>query len=348
MLAHTRVSTTLPAGKHAGRPVVSGLSRMLSFTGVLQLLVAVGVSDVAAAPKIFCAAPIHDFGAISNTEKVQHEFHIQNQGESPLLIEKLKPGCGCTVANISAKTVEPGETATIRAQLDLRRKEGKQEKTIEVFSNDPARASMNLMFTGVSMAIVSATPQRIAPATLRAGQLTTNDVIVISLEEAPLVLSVLNTGNDHVRAEVVELPGSSNAQVRVTTDGKLPLGPTYGRISIRTNSESKPTVTIPYVYQVAGEISVHPPKLSFVLQDKALTQAITVGPGLIKEFDVTGVESPDKSVQVQIQKLRESRFRITLKNIIPREDLNEKSFKILTTAKNMAVVEVPITVISPN
>ena len=92
---------------------------------------------------------------------------------------------------------------------------------------------------------------------------------------------------------------------------------------------------------------MHPPKLSFVLQDKALTQAITVGPGLIKEFDVTGVESPDKSVQVQIQKLRESRFRITLENIIPREDLNVKSFKILTTAKNMAVVEAPITVISP-
>lgn len=318
------------------------------FAWVLGFLAAACASEVSGAPEIFCAEPNHNFGTLSNTEKIQHEFRIQNRGDSPLLIEKLKPGCGCTVADISTRTIPPGESASIRAELDLRRKEGEQEISIEVFSNDPKRPSMEFLFTGISQAMVSATPPRITSSTLRVGQSTTNDIHIVSREETPLLISELKTGNRHVRAELVETPGSSNAQVRVTMDGTLPLGPTYGRISIRSNSESKPVITIPFVYQVAGEISVHPRELSFVLQDKALSKTITVGPGLTKVFDVTSVESPDDSIQVKIQELRDNRFRINLRNVLPRKELNGKSFKIFTTVKNMEVVEIPIRVISIN
>ena len=105
---------------------------------------------------------------------------------------------------------------------------------------------------------------------------------------------------------------------------------------------------MPYRYSVIGEISVYPGELTLLDQQAALTRILTLGPGIVKEFDVTGVEVPDASIQAKVQSLNNNRYRIILSNIRPNQDLDGKHIKILTTAANMEEVLVPIRVIRRN
>ncbi|MFW5659430.1 MAG: DUF1573 domain-containing protein, partial [Bacteroidota bacterium] len=42
-------------------------------------------------------AMTHDFGSMKEGEVVEHTFNFKNVGKSDLIIQKVKPSCGCTV-----------------------------------------------------------------------------------------------------------------------------------------------------------------------------------------------------------------------------------------------------------
>ena len=64
----------------------------------------------------------HDFGEVSftgKTIKVSHTFQLRNRRGDPVVIESIIPGCGCTSAEASTLTVEPGGTVDIGISLGL-------------------------------------------------------------------------------------------------------------------------------------------------------------------------------------------------------------------------------------
>ena len=113
------------------------------------------ITDVippAAVPRIVCDEAVYNFGEKSNVEDVIHTFQIRNDGNATLEIKQARPACGCTVANISNKTVPPGETIQIETRLSLRGRVGQQHKTITVESNDPKTPALVLTLSGNALA----------------------------------------------------------------------------------------------------------------------------------------------------------------------------------------------------
>jgi hypothetical protein len=51
------------------------------------------------------------------------------------VIEKVQPGCGCTVADYPKEPIAPGQEGEIRAEFDTKGREGVQKKNITVFAN---------------------------------------------------------------------------------------------------------------------------------------------------------------------------------------------------------------------
>jgi hypothetical protein len=68
----------------------------------------------------------HDFGRIQPGEEVGARFSFENQGEGPLIIERVSTGCGCTVAEYSKEPVAPGESGFVEIIFDSRGKHGAQ------------------------------------------------------------------------------------------------------------------------------------------------------------------------------------------------------------------------------
>src|SRR5687768_16817628 len=57
---------------------------------------------------------LHDFGKITDGEKVEYSFRFKNSGKNPLIITNASASCGCTVPEKPEAPIKPGETGFIK------------------------------------------------------------------------------------------------------------------------------------------------------------------------------------------------------------------------------------------
>ena len=84
----------------------------------------------------------HDFGEITEGDKVTYNFEFKNTGDEPLVISKAQGSCGCTVPDWPREPIPVGGVAEIKVQYDSRGKgqpEGRAEnKRVTITANtDP-------------------------------------------------------------------------------------------------------------------------------------------------------------------------------------------------------------------
>ncbi len=77
----------------------------------------------------------YNFGTLIQGEKVAHSFRFTNTGDGNLVISNVGASCGCTAPKWSREPIAPGEIGFIEVVFDSRGREGKQIKTVKVFSN---------------------------------------------------------------------------------------------------------------------------------------------------------------------------------------------------------------------
>ena len=78
---------------------------------------------------------VHDFGTISEGDRVETEFIVKNIGDSDLMIYEAKGSCGCTVPEPPKEPIKPGDSAPIKVSFDSKGKPGSQEKTVTLKTN---------------------------------------------------------------------------------------------------------------------------------------------------------------------------------------------------------------------
>jgi len=100
------------------------------------------------APKIEFDNLNFEFGVIKPGEKADHEYLFKNTGKSDLIIRKVTPSCGCTVATLKNSVIKPGESSGISASFNSTGKSGNQSKTITVITNDPTNQHLVLWIKG--------------------------------------------------------------------------------------------------------------------------------------------------------------------------------------------------------
>lgn len=77
----------------------------------------------------------HDFGTITQGEKVSFTYKFKNTGKTDLIISSAKGSCGCTVPDYPKHPIEPGEEGKIDVVFDSEGKSGKQSKSVTIVAN---------------------------------------------------------------------------------------------------------------------------------------------------------------------------------------------------------------------
>jgi hypothetical protein len=78
----------------------------------------------------------HDFGEITEGEKVDHTFKFTNTGSEALIITNVQVTCGCTTPKGWPRDpIAPGKKAEIIVQFNSAGKIGRQNKVVTVVSN---------------------------------------------------------------------------------------------------------------------------------------------------------------------------------------------------------------------
>ena len=89
----------------------------------------------ASSPIITFIEKAHDFGDITEGEKVSYIFKFKNTGTAPLLISDVVSKCGCTSPQYSKVPVMPGGCGEITIIFNSAGKQGIYNKTVGIQSN---------------------------------------------------------------------------------------------------------------------------------------------------------------------------------------------------------------------
>lgn len=77
-----------------------------------------------------------DLGKVKKGAVVEISWHFKNAGNKPLIIQSVRPGCGCTVADKPEEPIAPGGTGIITGKFDSNNQsEGEHRKSIAVEAN---------------------------------------------------------------------------------------------------------------------------------------------------------------------------------------------------------------------
>jgi len=113
---------------------------------VLALSFAIGLGSIVAqetvsenkvpigGPQISIDKEVHDYGTIEQGAPGGCEFIVTNTGDSPLILNRCKGSCGCTVPECSGEPIPPGETAIVKVKYDTKRI-GSINKSVTIESN---------------------------------------------------------------------------------------------------------------------------------------------------------------------------------------------------------------------
>ena len=86
------------------------------------------------APAFKFEKEIINYGKIEKDADGKRAFVFTNTGNRPLIIEKVKGSCGCTVPTKPEAPIMPGETGTIKVKYATNRV-GRFSKTVTITSN---------------------------------------------------------------------------------------------------------------------------------------------------------------------------------------------------------------------
>lgn len=221
------------------------MGRILTLT-VLILTFSM-TAAAATSPELAIDRPVFDFGTIPQGKKVEHAFILYNRGGAPLTIRNTRTSCGCTVANVSSSIIQPGKSAEIKAAFDSSNFFGNVAKTVSVDTNDPKSPVLTLTLKGTVVEEIVVAPRQVNLGTLRIGTEKEVSITIENRGSKKLQLTDVKSSLSQVEVSVarnVINPGSTgtilvNATPR-DTDRVL-----SGYLTIKTNSQNKPLITIP-------------------------------------------------------------------------------------------------------
>ena len=77
----------------------------------------------------------HDYGKITQGEKVSYSFIFKNMGGSDLVISSAQGSCGCTVPHFPKEPIKPGQESKVDVVFNSADKSGLVEKTVTIVTN---------------------------------------------------------------------------------------------------------------------------------------------------------------------------------------------------------------------
>lgn len=84
----------------------------------------------------------HDFGRLTDGEKVEYSFKFTNEGDADLLISNCYGSCGCTVPEWPSEPIKPGKSGAIKVIFDSKGRPGTNNKKVTVLANTNPRTTV--------------------------------------------------------------------------------------------------------------------------------------------------------------------------------------------------------------
>ncbi len=229
----------------------------LSMTFCTMLLLCAAISY--AGQRVEAGQPNYDFGTIPQGQLVEHVFIIRNIGDKPLTIKAVRPSCGCTAAQVSAKVVNPGQSSRIKATFNSTNFPGSIHKTIAVETDDPRQHMTTLSLTGVVIEEIVISPRQVNFGLLKSGASKTVTISLANNGKRPLRILSVKSHLPQVRVQAYDQVAKQGKPATITVSaaphGNAPS--LSGFISIMTDNPARTEIIVPLFASVANTAQPH-------------------------------------------------------------------------------------------
>lgn len=285
------------------------------FTAVaLLILLALTLPSavLAAGPRISFDKSEIIFPFVKEGEVKTAKFTFSNTGDQNLIIDRVAPSCGCTVATFD-KVVKPGQKGVVTLDLDTTGITGAFRKTAVVATNDPTQPNATLVMLGETLSRLQVDKGRRIDLIGCLG----SDISTVATLSDPdgkpvLITRVENPMKEYLDAKLEPLPGGKEYKLHLKAISKQPVE-FAGPLFLHVAGSGKVTI---FIYcEVNGSFKLMPHELHFGTvskgMDTAMQRAIVVEAACADTLKVESVVYDQKKFKVQ-QRWEEENKRMAL------------------------------------
>lgn len=269
------------------------------------LAAAASAGDGAAHPKVKLLTPRHDYGERFVGELPPALFSVANHGSAPLVLQP-RPCCGLGITG-AERPIPPG--ATRRLVVTTRPPtEGLYRKTLRLGTNDPKAPEIQLELVARVRPAIQVLPTDQLTLPLQTDTNSSQIVTLRSNDEPEFTITSIRCSSPYVQCKevpppslhVADSPGRTRA-VQVSPTDQVPATAYEAVIVIGTSSKRCPEVTVHVFGLPHNGVTVHPPRLDFVLgkndkvTDMPLFLSRASGP-----FKILGIATSDPRAKVKV------------------------------------------------
>jgi len=215
-------------------------------------------------PLLVWDSVLHDWGRrLANGDKIVGTFTFRNEGDTDLTITKVLPSCGCTAIDGYDKVLSPGQRGKLEFAIDPSRVKSGGAKSIRVSSNCPARKMSLLTMKGEIYHLIEIKPApRVTFGAVNKGRRSSKVLDLIAKTDQPVEIRKVTSDTSVFKADVQTI--TEGRQFRMTVVATPPFAPgkNAGKLTIHTNLEEQPTITLPVTANLRPRVQVSPRKLA--------------------------------------------------------------------------------------
>lgn len=303
----------------------------------------------AQAPHLEIPDPIYRFGQVNGGDVVTHAFILRNVGNGDLMIQSVKPSCGCTVVDLSDSVIHPRSEAVLRVKVTVDpRWKGVVEKSVDILSNNPKSSRTRLVLEGEAIPLITVKPDGAFLGSIPVGTIA-SQVIEISAAREDCRFQILDVRSDspQIKVEKQVVTNGRIYRLHVRIQGTLPEGDLKSHVYIKTNNATISDFTIIATATIAGDLAISPRKILLSTMPQPVTRYIVISSGAINQFKIERVITPLKTIHAEVKPIGNLGYRIRLTNIVASDDLKGKEVKIVTDAPHEKEILIPFELMSP-
>jgi hypothetical protein len=104
--------------------------------GIIMVALVLSLAAMSQKAVINFQVKSHDFGKVNEEDgKITYVFDFKNDGNAPLVVNRVQASCGCTTPAWTKEPIEPGKSGNITVTYNPAGRPGMFTKTITVYSN---------------------------------------------------------------------------------------------------------------------------------------------------------------------------------------------------------------------
>ncbi len=297
---------------------------------------------------------IIDFGPVPKGEKLKAVFEVKNTGQAPLEIAQVRPTCGCTVANFD-KTIPPGGTGKINAEVDTSAFLGPISKAIIVFTNDPQARNATVVVKADVKAFIEALPRSLLRFNVLQGEPATDKVRLVASDGATFKVLGVDAPEGPYQISFRELEpqerqanySGSQWEVTVTVPANAKEGMLNHKLTVKTDSPKAPEVPLTVSGLVRPIVQVVPGEITFgtVPNDAPVGRNVVLisnRQGFDFKVEKVEIDPPFTTEVLPLQAGQRFQVAVTLPAGTAKGRTLKTTLKISTNDPSRNLVEVPV------